>query len=360
MTRTRAATSRRTVRSVLAAGLACLISGPALAVGALLPTAMAAVDPEGPTQGDIVNCATHGFTESQGHPANLRSTTGGSVENDFFRGTWDDTTNMLDIEDLDPADNVAVAGVIVDGPRPAGEPSGYFYVFRGMPTLQGDGLLDMYAPWDADGNPDEKDMFPPANHWLLCAVEVDEPTTPPTSPTPSIELSVLEPVCDNDVPYLEYEIIAQDFTPTEVTITWVNPVGDDVVYEDVPLSGRVLWAGAVVDEDGNPLDWPGWTQLPDGTWVEGDEFDWVRPSVEVVFSVNPDVSVTVDYPPSSPVCNANPPEDEPTPAPTPTPPQPTLPDTGSSNGWLAVAGIGLLGIGGVLLAAGRRVARYQD
>ena len=48
-------------------------------------------------------------------------------------------------------------------------------------------------------------------------------------------------------------------------------------------------------------DWPGW-RFEGGVWVEGDEFAWVRPSVEVRFEVDlEEATVTVDYPPSSPV-----------------------------------------------------------
>ena len=94
---------------------------------------------------------------------------------------------------------------------------------------------------------------------------------------------------------------------TKVTITFINPSGPNVVYADLPLDRDGLWPGAVPGPDGQGIDWPGWTQLPDGSWVEGDEFDWVRPSVKVLFEVNPEATVTVAYPPSSPTCNTNPP-----------------------------------------------------
>ena len=47
-------------------------------------------------------------------------------------------------------------------------------------------------------------------------------------------------------------------------------------------------------------------QLSNGTWVEGDEFDWVRPSVQVLFQVNPEATVTLAYPPSTPTCLTSP------------------------------------------------------
>ncbi len=154
---------------------------------------------------------------------------------------------------------------------------------------------------------------------------------------------MLSPICDNDVPYLQYTIQAVGFVPTTVTITWVNPTGPSVVYTNQALSGRVLWAGAVADSAGNPLDWPGW-RFENGEWVEGDEFNWVRPQVTVQFDVNPTQVVTVGYPPSSPQCDANPPQGG-----------PSLPATGQgSTGTLLAVGAALAAAGGGLLIAARR------
>ncbi len=133
-----------------------------------------------------------------------------------------------------------------------------------------------------------------------------EPGYPPTLP-PSLNLRILTPICDNDVPYLQYAVEVVGSTDTTVDITFINPGGGSVPITNQPLSGRVLWPGAVVDSSGNPLDWPGWTfNEATGLWEEGDEFDWVRPQVSVLFAVNPEATVTVGYPPSSPNCNPNP------------------------------------------------------
>lgn len=126
-----------------------------------------------------------------------------------------------------------------------------------------------------------------------------------------LDVATGAPVCDGDVPYLDYEVLAGNLppgTPELVDITFHHPTDPslDVTYLDLPLTGRVPWAGAVVDGDGDPVDWPGWTRTPDGTWVEGDEFDWVRPEVDVEFSVNPSRVVSVAYPPSSPECATDP------------------------------------------------------
>ena len=131
--------------------------------------------------------------------------------------------------------------------------------------------------------------------------------TPEPTPTPTaLHVGVLEPICDNDVPKLRYDITVTGTPNTTVTITWLNPSGPNVVYANQPLSGAVLWPGAVPGANGRGVDWPGWRQLSDGTWVQGDEFDWVRPSVQVLFQVNPEATVTVAYPPSSPSCLTQP------------------------------------------------------
>ncbi len=184
------------------------------------------------------------------------------------------------------------------------------------------------------------------------------PTEPTPTPTPAPTLSVLlaAPACDGDVPYLDYEVDGTGADPDVVTITFLHPTDptQNVVYSDLPLSGRVLWPGAEVDDEGTPVEWPGWSFV-DGVWVEGDEFDWVRPSVQVRFEVSAETTVTVDYPPSAPLCDANPPEGEVGGA-TGTPGV-TLPptDTALTQGGATQAGDGwrliLLAMAGLLAAA---------
>jgi hypothetical protein len=146
-------------------------------------------------------------------------------------------------------------------------------------------------------------------------------TAAPPGP-PVLEVDFLTPICDGDVPYLSYSASFGDATTVD-RITFVNPDGPDVSYTNLPLEGRVLWAGAVVAADGTPLDWPGWIQLPDGTWVEGDDgFTWVRPSVTVELEINPVVSAEIGYPPASPLCDASPPDNPPEPPPPTLPPSP--------------------------------------
>lgn len=175
-----------------------------------------------------------------------------------------------------------------------------------------------------------------------------------------LDVTVLTPICDNDVPKLRYVVTPVGTDESTVTLTFVNPGGGDVVYADQPLSGTVLWPGAVVGTDGKGADWPGW-RLENGTWVEGDEFDWVRPSVEVAFEVNPSASAVVAYPPSSPVCLTSPPRSDVLVAGPDAPAAAAeraevLSATGSTAGPIALiaGGLVLAGVGGVMAARRRR------
>jgi hypothetical protein len=182
-------------------------------------------------------------------------------------------------------------------------------------------------------------------------------------PEPSMDVTVRNPVCDGDVPYLQYAVEVTGAEAGPLTITWLNPDGDDVVQTDLPLSGRVPWPGAVVGPDGRGEDWPGW-RLEDGEWVEGDEYDWVRPSVDVLFEVNPEAVVTVDYPPSSPDCATNPPGEEPAPPASQVsnqeasaPGDESLASTGATVGLYAAIAAGLAAVGAAVVLLTRRARR---
>lgn len=176
---------------------------------------------------------------------------------------------------------------------------------------------------------------------------------------PSIDVQFLEPVCDGDVPWLSYSVsVPEGVGNGTATVTFHHPSdpSQDYVQSGLPLSGRILWPGAETDSAGNPVDWPGW-RLENGEWVVGDEWDWVRPSVEVTIEVNPVAGATVAYPPSSPACLTDPPGMAGAVARPPAQaPGGGLPETGT-------AVLGLVGIGGALAAAGlgmRAVARKRS
>jgi LPXTG-motif cell wall-anchored protein len=241
-----------------------------------------------------------------------------SIDNEFVTATVSDLdeSGQPFVLDVEAKSGFVISAVIVSGADSVTK-------FDEEPFTQ------LEAPATADG---ERSAI---SDYTICGSTSDEPTPPEEVLT----LDILEPICDGDVPYLEYAVDAEGFDATEVRMVWDNPSGDDFVYDDLPFSGRVLWPGAVVDDEGNPLGWPGWVQEADGTWVEGGPWQWVRPSVEVTFEVNPTKTVTVDYPPSSPECATNPPTDG-------------LPETGANQVWPTLAGVALV-LGGVALLVTR-------
>jgi hypothetical protein len=133
------------------------------------------------------------------------------------------------------------------------------------------------------------------------------PDYPPTTPT------AVSGVCVGDIPYLAYQVDFGDdsFVGDPMSITFVNPAGDDFVISTVvPAVGEpaaVLWPGASED----PEDWPGWELNADGVWVETTDdagaFTRAPGGVEVQFATNPTLTTSVTYPPSTAVC-ANPPQ----------------------------------------------------
>ncbi|MGE3277325.1 MAG: MBG domain-containing protein, partial [Vicinamibacterales bacterium] len=128
-------------------------------------------------------------------------------------------------------------------------------------------------------------------------------------------------ICIADTPYVSFNITAANFTPVNgatATIEWIDSLGNTVRTDVLPwtntsqpLTGQLLWPGAVVDGNGQPVDWPGWL-LQDGLWIQGsDGYENTRPTSTVRISVNPTTEVTVNYPPPTPNCNAAPPENQP-------------------------------------------------
>ncbi len=121
----------------------------------------------------------------------------------------------------------------------------------------------------------------------------------------SISISVTE-VCIGDVPWVQYTITGQGFTPAanSATIQWKKMDGT-VVREltNQALTGQLLWPGAAIDANGIPTAWPGWN-FTAGQWVQIS--DGLRPQMRLHISINPETEVIVNYPPATPFCSANP------------------------------------------------------
>jgi uncharacterized repeat protein (TIGR01451 family) len=162
------------------------------------------------------------------------------------------------------------------------------------------------------------------------------------TPVKAVTLQALG-ICRNDVPFLQYSMSVVGVTPTLITFNWWNPTvwnggnptGPPSHSQTIPLdqlSGELLWFGAAVDAQGNPTDWPGWTLLPDGTWVEDPNAPGadLRPVTVVQITVNPEIAATQVYPPATPLCDASPPPNQPpgTPGTPGTPGSPGSPPVG--------------------------------
>ena len=107
---------------------------------------------------------------------------------------------------------------------------------------------------------------------------------------------IAEGVCDGPIPQLKWVVNPINFNGTSVDITWLDIDAADPLYQQLaqPLQGVMDWPGIVV-EDGRVIDWPGWTMV-DGKWVQGpDGYEGTVPTAEILFSIDPDLIVMVDY-----------------------------------------------------------------
>jgi gliding motility-associated-like protein len=167
-------------------------------------------------------------------------------------------------------------------------------------------------------NPDGSvDVLPDAPVGTLTMVyqicEADQTSNCDTATvTVTIEAPVMTvtatPICVNDVPYIDYVVTAVNFTPVDgVTIAWAGSNNNVITtMNNLPLSGRVLWPGAVVDQAGNGIDWPGWV-FQNNKWIQAaDGFETLRPTATLTITVNPSQTIVVNYPPADPYCTARP------------------------------------------------------
>jgi LPXTG-motif cell wall-anchored protein len=169
-----ATVSRRTVRALLAAGLACLVSGLTVAFAALIPSASATHVVPVPKDGNL----TCSDLEPEGATwLELKvPEEGDGVEEDgtFTDGTL--TVNIINVEETDDGwvfdwtSNIGVDAVFVKG----GNVGGNLYVYD--PEATGD--TGLHAP----ANPSGK--WAGLSHISFC-YDVEDETTPPTSPPPT-------------------------------------------------------------------------------------------------------------------------------------------------------------------------------
>ena len=193
---------------------------------------------------------------------------------------------------------------LVSGDDSVPFPPGGELVYSYETVIDGD-LLNVATvtgtPVDEEGNPLDLPDVTDDND-----AEVDEEIPETTTTVPELTVT-LDAFCDNDTPWLAYDIVAPGLSD-EATITF-SEGADSAVYTVAVGSGQVLWPGAEIDAAGNPIDWPGWDQDADGVWFVNPDnpFAWARGTVEVTVEVNPTFGpVTLDYPPAEPTCDASP------------------------------------------------------
>ena len=185
------------------------------------------------------------------------------------------------------------------------------------------------------------------------------PDTDPVTDTNDAEvqfqvfIATAAPLCDNDVPWLVYDIVATGFGAT-ATITFAG--SGQTATVTVPIGNdRVLWPGAEIDAAGVGTDWPGWDLDTGGKWFQNpaNEFYWAsQPDVTVTIEVNPTIGpIAAPYPPASPQCTAAPPED---------PPEEELPNTGIDSEAIGLIGLVLLLGGGAAVVAERTIRRRRQ
>ncbi|GAA1846613.1 LPXTG cell wall anchor domain-containing protein [Microbacterium koreense] len=150
--------------------------------------------------------------------------------------------------------------------------------------------------------------------FAAAAVEDNEGYTPVTPSSPSLAGSTVQADCQNDVPWISYNVQLVDpdaqVTSTTAYLVMTNGAQTHEIelgqLQDNRLSGSILWPGASVT-DGVADGWPGWTRDAAGEWVETDgNFRWTRGDISASIRVNPELQVRLAYPEATADCYAGP------------------------------------------------------
>ncbi|WP_350347087.1 hypothetical protein ABIQ69_10605 [Agromyces sp. G08B096] len=133
---------------------------------------------------------------------------------------------------------------------------------------------------------------------------------------PSLAGSIAAGTCLANAPWIVFDVVLTDpdaqSTSRLVKLVLSDGTNSETLElgeldENGKLSGRILWPGASVDEQGNPTGWPGWEQTADGFWVETDgNYAWTRSLTSATLQVNPELGVGLAYPPATPNCLSGP------------------------------------------------------
>lgn len=147
------------------------------------------------------------------------------------------------------------------------------------------------------------------SHWAVSYV--DELFIAPT-----LTGSLATGECAANAPWIFYDVVLNDpdgvVATDAVSLVFTDGTNTETIelgtLIDGKLSGKVLWPGATVAEDGvTPTGWPGWASVG-GKWVVTDEnFGWTRNVTDVTLVVNPELTLDIAYPAVTPDCAATPP-----------------------------------------------------
>ncbi|WP_251039168.1 hypothetical protein [Agromyces sp. ISL-38] len=117
--------------------------------------------------------------------------------------------------------------------------------------------------------------------------------------------------CVANAPWIVYDVVLNDpdgvVATDVVSLVFTDGTSTETIelgtLVDGKLSGKALWPGATVAEDGvTPTGWPGWAFVG-GKWVVTDDnFGWTRDVTEVKLVVNPELTVALDYPAATADC----------------------------------------------------------
>jgi uncharacterized repeat protein (TIGR01451 family) len=134
--------------------------------------------------------------------------------------------------------------------------------------------------------------------------------------------AVATPTCVQDAPWLDYSVDAHnlDVAGRTMTVTWADSTGTAIHTDSVPITangpvtGSLLWPGAAVNSAGDGIAWPGWREVR-----AGETPDWenlvldpaaygygLRANATVTISINPQTTLTVQYPPATATCGETP------------------------------------------------------
>ncbi|WP_418274986.1 LPXTG cell wall anchor domain-containing protein [Isoptericola jiangsuensis] len=193
--------------------------------------------------------------------------------------------------------NLTVTFPTVTGVEYSSEQVGDTVVVHAVPT-------DGHVLADAEGQAPQG--------WTWTFTDSDEACPVPAEPSLTGSTAVGE--CVADAPWIFYEVRLEDAddvvaeTTVRLRIDGVDGENVELVLGDLEadgtLSGKVLWPGASVGEDGETATgWPGWIQLADGSWSQTNgNHAWTRGDVTATLVVNPELEVDLTYPDATPEC----------------------------------------------------------